>query len=136
MALDLSEADVEEIYGVPEFEAAMRAKGDDLWETWSLTYVEKKARRSIHQKILGNADKYWQELHNIALSTEEKAETRVRILLSFLESTKQLGGESEVGERITLSPATIKLINHGDDVYERHRKLKPPVESDVPDHES
>ena len=132
MRLDLSASEVEEIYALPEFETAMRERGDDLWEVWSLSRAEDKSRHTIHQKILQHADEYWQELHKIALSGE-KVEARTRILLSFLESTKQLGPDLDVGDRISLSPMTIRQINRGDEVFERHPSpIIEPEDSDVP----
>lgn len=131
MQLDLSASEVEEIYKLPEFESAMRERGEDLWEAWSLSRSEDKARNTIHQLILEKSKAYWEELDKIALS-DEKVEVRARILLSFLESTRQLGTDLDVGERISLSPATIKLINQGDDIYRKHPR--PMVEpDDVPE---
>lgn len=124
MKLDLSASEVEEIYTLPEFEAAMRTHGEDLWKAWSLSRAEDRSRHSAHQYILARTSKYLEALDRIAMNDETKDETRARILLSFLESTKQLGPDLDVGQRISLSPAALELINRGDAVYRKH---PPPV---------
>lgn len=131
MRLDLSASEVEELYAHPEFEASMRKHGDDLWEAWALSRSEDKSRLSAHQFILSRTDKYLERLDTIAMDVETKDETAARILLSFLESTKQLGQDAAMDTRRSLSPATIKLINKGEDIYRRHPP--PLVDPDVPD---
>jgi hypothetical protein len=134
MRLDLSAKDVEEVYGFAEFESAMREHGEDLWEAWSLSRSEDKSRISVHQFLLSKADEHVRELDKIAMDTGTKDETRARILLSFLESTRQLGQDVNPGEQIHLSPATIKLINRGDEIFRKHpRPAKEQVEEPPPE---
>jgi hypothetical protein len=120
MRLDIARSEVEEIYRLAEFEAAMREHGDDLWEAWTLTRSEARQRQSILQKITDRSQDYFERLDKIAMSEETKADTAARILEKFLESAKQLGADT-VTERVELSPATVKLINRGDDILTRHR---------------
>jgi len=134
--LDIARSEVEEIYRLPEFEKAMRKQGEDVWEAWSITRAEARGRASIVQKIIDRADDYYERLHQIAMNDNAKDVDTIKVLLEFLNTAKQLGADN-TGERVELTPASIRLLNKGGEILSRHRvdHSITPHNDDAPNNE-